>query len=305
MLEVLLKDHSSNKNIIWATKDYEHLGKGYKEKSEILPELITGENGEVIKLRIEKTKSHTSSRTRDVGEVFTPSWICNKQNNLIDNSWFGYENVFNQEKGDTWIMNEESVEFPEDRTWKDYVLDTRLEVTFGEAPYITSRYDAVTGDFIEVKDRIGLLDRKLRIVSENANDRREWLKWSKKALESTYGYEYQGDNLFLARENILFDYIDYHNHKLNETPDTKKLCEIAEIISWNIWQMDGLKYVVPLSCNKKGKGQMTLFGEAAEPECQGCKNGKIDKHNGIYCIVKDWNNKKTMKFIDLIKEGAR
>ena len=303
LLEILLKDHSSNKNIIWATKDYEHLGKGYEEKSEILSELITGDNGEVIKPRIEKTKNNTSSRTRDTGEVFTPSWICNKQNNLIDNSWFGYENVFNQEKGDTWITNETHIVFPEDKTWKDYVLDTRLEVTCGEAPYITSRYDTVTGEPINIKDRVGLLDRKLRVVSENANDGGEWLRWSKKALENTYGYEYQGDNLFLARENILFSYIDYHNHQFNENPNTKRLCEIAEIISWNIWQMDALKYVVPLSCKKERKGQATLFGQVAESECLGCKTGKVDKHNGIYCIVKDWNTEKTIKFIDLIKEG--
>ena len=305
VLEILLKDRSSDKNIIWATKDYEHLGKGFEEKSEILEELITEDNGEVIKPRVEKTKSQTSLRTRDTGEVFTPSWICNKQNNLIDNSWFGYENVFNEEKDNAWITNEAPVKFPEDKTWKDYVLDTRLEITCGEAPYITSRYDTVTGEFIEIKDRIGLLDRKLRVVSENADDKREWLRWSKKALQNTYGYEYQGDNLFLARENILFAYIDYHNNQFNKNPDTKMLCEIAEIISWNIWQMDALKYVVPLSCNKEKRGQMTLFGEAAEPECQGCKTGKVDKHNGIYCKVKDWNTGNIVKFIDLIKEGEQ
>ena len=36
-------------------------------------------------------------RSREMAEVFTPSWICNKQNNLIDNAWFGRENVFNVE----------------------------------------------------------------------------------------------------------------------------------------------------------------------------------------------------------------
>jgi hypothetical protein len=32
-----------------------------------------------------------------MAEVFTPSWICNAQNNLIDNTWFGRDNVFNKE----------------------------------------------------------------------------------------------------------------------------------------------------------------------------------------------------------------
>lgn len=301
LLNLILKDHSTNKNIIWATKDYEHLGKGYEEKSEILPELITENNKEIIKPRIEKTKNQTSSRTKDTGEVFTPSWICNKQNNLIDNSWFGHENIFNQEKNNTWITNEKPIKFPEEKRWKDYVLDTRLEVTCGEAPYITSRYDTVTGEFIEIKDRIGLLDRKLRIVSENTNNKKDWLKWATKALKNTYGYEYQGDNLLLARENILFTYIDYHKQQFNKNPNRKILYEIAEVISWNIWQMDALKYVIPLSCHKEKKGQTTLFGKVSESECQGCKTGKIDKHNGIYSQIKDWKIDKTIKFLDLVK----
>ena len=47
-----------------------------------------------------------------------------------------------------------------DKTWIDYVNDKRLEVSCGEAPYIVSRYDTVTGIIIDPKDRIGILDRK-------------------------------------------------------------------------------------------------------------------------------------------------
>ncbi|MEE3499435.1 MAG: restriction endonuclease subunit M, partial [Ruminococcus bromii] len=53
------------------------------------------------------------------------------------------------------------------KSWQDYIKDTRLEMTCGEAPYLVSRYDAITGEDIAVSDRIGLLDRKLRIVGEN------------------------------------------------------------------------------------------------------------------------------------------
>ena len=31
LLQILLKDHSSNKNIVWATSDYERYGKGYEK----------------------------------------------------------------------------------------------------------------------------------------------------------------------------------------------------------------------------------------------------------------------------------
>lgn len=77
----------------------------------------------------------------------------------------------------------------------------RIEVSCGEAPYLVSRYDTVTGDPIELFSRIGLLDRKLRVVTENASNESEWLKWAYRAYESVYGFEFQGDNLLLAREN--------------------------------------------------------------------------------------------------------
>jgi hypothetical protein len=85
-----------------------------------------------------------------MAEVFTPLWICNAQINLIDDAWFGRKNVFNTEilnkEGlHSWKTNPKKITFPDDKTWKQYVRDTRLEITCGEAPYITSRYDTTTG----------------------------------------------------------------------------------------------------------------------------------------------------------------
>lgn len=58
--------------------------------------------------------------------------------------------------------NYEKIKFPDkkDRTWQKYVDERRLEITCGEAPYLVSRYDAVSGEPLELKDRIGMLDRK-------------------------------------------------------------------------------------------------------------------------------------------------
>jgi hypothetical protein len=39
-------------------------------------------------------------RVREMAEVFTPSWVCNAQNNLIDNAWLEKDNLFNYEKID-------------------------------------------------------------------------------------------------------------------------------------------------------------------------------------------------------------
>lgn len=303
IFKILLKDHSSNKNIVWATNDYKRYGKGYERTSRIFPKLITGEKGEIIKPRIKKTENQQTTRSRDSGEVFTPSWVCNRQNNLIDEKWFNRENIFNKSIGETWEVNNDKIKFPEEKTWQDYILDTRLEITCGEAPYIASRYDTVTGECIEINNRIGLLDRKLRIVSENTDNQNDWLYWTKKSFENIYAYEFQGDNLFLARENLLFTFIDYFSQKFKKPPGSNLLTEIANIISWNIFQMDGLKYVVPYSC-KNEKVINTLFGPKKEGNpCIGCKKGDITQHNGIYCKVKDWNTGKTIKFIDLINEG--
>ena len=169
LLSILLKDNSSGKNIIWATDNYAQNGFGYKSNDYITTYSVTGANGNLIKPRTEKTKQEQLSRVRDKAEVFTPSWICNKQNNLVDNAWFGRENVFNTETEKGWTTNQEKVTFPDGKTWQDYINAQRLEITCGEAPYLASRYDTVTGEVIPVKNRIGLFDRKLRIVSENTD----------------------------------------------------------------------------------------------------------------------------------------
>lgn len=304
LLEILLKDHSSNKNIIWATSDYQRHGKGYEKTSRILPKLITGDNGDIIKPRVKKTDNQQTTRSRDSGEVFTPSWVCNKQNNQVDEKWFNRKNVFNLENGEQWETTPNKIKFPKGKNWQDYILDTRLEITCGEAPYLVSRYDAVTGDFIKVNNRIGLLDRKLRIVSENTDNQIDWLYWAKKSFENIYAYEFQGDNLLLARENILFTFIDFFVQKFDKNPESDFLYEIANIISWNIFQMDGLKYVIPYSCQNEKKVITTLFETKVEEiECIGCKKDYVDHHNGIYCKIKDWDTGKTIRFIDLINEG--
>lgn len=310
LLNTLLKDHTMSKegqqrNIFWATNNYETRGKGYEYDSPILPELITGKNGQVIMPRVVKAKSTQRDRSRDMAEVFTPSWICNAQANLVDNDWFGRDDVFNHENDDhTWTTTTGKITFPEGKTWKDYVRETRLEITCGEAPYLVSRYDTTTGEAIPIENRIGLLDRKLRIVSENTDTSGEWLEWAQVAYKNTYGYEWQGDNLLIARENLLMTFIDYYKAKFSKQPLLKSLMYIAYIISWNLWQMDGLKCVVPNSCGLKPSTQLSIFDEPEMLPCEGCKTGDIHRHNGVYCLIKDWGAKAPkdkIRFVDLIK----
>lgn len=315
VLDTLLRDHTTGKNIFWATHDYEALGSEYDYHSQLLPKLITGENKMVVRPRVLKSKEQQTDRSKDMAEVFTPSWVCNAQNNLVDEAWFERKDVFNTENSTShsWTSNPQKIEFPESKTWKDYVSSTRMEITCGEAPYLVSRYDATTGDIIPLQNRIGLLDRKLRVVTENIESREEWIDWARVAYQNIYGYEWQGDNLLLARKALLYTFIEYYQAAFHTAPSCENIIEIADIISWNLWQMDGLKGVVPDTCHDviskhKALQQLDLFSQEIPQEskpkvspCQGCAEDNIYKHNGKYCKIYDWEKKKTIRFIDLIK----
>ena len=302
ILDWLLKDCTTGQNIIWATNDYEELGKGYGSKDQILPELVTGDCTLVIQPRIAKSIQEQERRTRQKAEVFTPSWVCNKQNNLVDSAWFRRRNAgFNQEiDGDThsWEAEKKPVRFTKRKTWKSYVRALRMEITCGEAPYIASRYDTVTGNIIPVEERIGLLDRKLRVVTENTNgDREQWRYWALIALQSIYGYEYQGDNVLLARENILWTIKDFYTHAFNAEVPQIFFRHCAEVVAWNIWQMDGLKYVIPESCHDIDNGN-DFFGNTIIPTmCPGCAKNIVAKHNGIRCKIMSWRSHKQCYFM--------
>ena len=95
---------------------------------------------------------------------------------------------------------------------EDYIDSKRLEITCGEAPYLVSRYDASTGEMIDIHKRIGILERKLRVVNENANDETEWMKWAIRAFQGVYGYEYQGDNSYIRE--VVFD-VQKNGKKIN------------------------------------------------------------------------------------------
>ena len=302
LLNILLKDNSSNNNIIWATTDYEQNGMGFEFESEITINKITEKYKNLIKPRSKKSKIEKDARSRNNAEVFTPSWICNEQNNLVDEAWFDKKNVFNVSLEKKWITNYDKIKFGKNK-WQDYVKSTRIEIACGEAPYLVSRYDTVTGKAIKVEDRIGLLDRKLRIVSENNDDEFEWIKWSTIAVKNIYGFDWQGDNVLLARENLLYTYIDYYYYKFNKKPNIELIKNIANIISWNIWQMDGIKYVIPNSCKNEKLTEITLFGDITnEYICEGCKTGNNKKHNGIYCKIMNWDTNRKVKFESLLKK---
>ena len=206
LLNLLLKDRTTKKNIIWATKSYEPLGKGFEADSNIRVDLITGNRVSLIRPRVEKAKYEQKERTKGKAEVYTPTWIVKKQNDIVD---------------------EDFKHLP----LEEYISKVWLEIACGEAPYMVSRYDTVTGEPIQVKDRVGFVDRKLERISEEINDEKEWFKYVCQAYQACYGYEFQGDSLLLARENLLYTFIDYYEAKFGKSPRLEQQKEIAKIIS--------------------------------------------------------------------------
>lgn len=263
----------NNKKIIWATDNYLNKGKSYSFNKPI-------HDVEIIIPRSEKSKEDQKRRVKEKAEVFTPSWVCNLQNNLIDDNILGTGafNTSNDEEK-TWISRPEKIKFTKEYSWADYVSERRLEACCGEGPYLMSPYDTVTGQHIPVRDengvyqRIGILDRKLRVISENLS-KEDWVKGALIALKTTFGYEWQGDNLILARLNFLNTFIEYYMDYFGESPNNDLLKEVAEIASWNLWQMDGLKMVVPMTCSK---------------DCLSCKNKKRAGHDGVQPVIRFFN----------------
>lgn len=308
ILRILLFDRSTRRNIIWATDDYVALGADYRRDAEISPELVTGEHTLLIQPRTSKSIEEQQSRVRDKAEVFTPAWVCNQQNNLIDEAWFGRRDVFNAVAGTTWTATSTAISFPASgpHSWKRYVDAKRMEISCGEAPYLVSRYDATTGNMIPLESRVGLLDRKLRVVNENTSVKDEWITWAIRAVQSVYGYEFQGDSLLLARENVFITFLEYFFDRYRELPDKKTMEKVARIISWNLWQMDALKGVVPYSCKPIIEEEHTFFGiERTETPCPGCSENNIYKHTGVYCRIMDWRDKQSVRYVDLMKGGKK
>lgn len=229
--EILLRDRTTGKNILWANAEH--------GAEEIQPAQI-----ELIRPRHEKLRELQKLRTKVRAEIFTPPEICKLQNDLIA---------------------------ADKKSWQDFIDAKFLEITCGEAPYLVSRYNAVTGEPITIAERVGLLDRKLRVVNREASAVADWLNFAARAVQSVYGYDFQGDNLFLARRNVFETVKDYYAEKFSRQPPEDFLIKVAEIISWNLWQMDGL------TCSPPFMESANLFG-------------------GANCRIKDWRTGKIFEF---------
>ena len=269
LLKILLKDRTTKKNIVWATHSYELLGKGFAPSDRITPSRVTGTYANLIQPRSEKSKYEQKDRTKIRAEVFTPTWLVEKQNGYVE-------------------AELEALDL------EDYIQVRWLEITCGEAPYMVTRYDTVTGEEIPLSERVGFVDRKLQRISREVSDEATFYELVKKAYRASYGYEYQGDSLLLARENLLATFEDYYLVKTGNQPTLEQKKEIATIISYNVFQMDGLKKISPYSAKQEQSQQLSLFSD--ELEVQEVEESKTQ--------IKDWKKNKMIGFERLSSEES-
>ena len=317
ILDILLIDRSRTitrndktyvHNIIWATDSYVDQYRGdkrhrnpYSPASEIRRELITGEHNLLIQPRAAKSRQEQTRRTKDKAEVFTPLKVVKTMNDDA----------------------EQNLHLPPNHTWQDYLAARWLEITCGEGPFIASRYNPVSNSqqIIKPANRVGFLDRKLRVVNERCSNIDDWLHYAEIALQSCYGYEFQGDSLLIARENVLMTINDFYKIKFEGNPNlasqaeadgglsTAQLEHFAEIISWNIFQMDGLNYAVPLtgapakpestnnSCTMLDKNQVALFNMSTVTKKP---KRTATQRPPKYVKIMNWNKGKPIYFRSLL-----
>lgn len=279
LIEILLKDRTTRKNIIWGTDSYLKMGKEYHSEDPIKASLVTNGAGDLIKPRSKKAKEEQKLRTKGKAEVFTPTWVVKKQNDVIEDEF--------------QILDLE-----------EYVNKKWLEIACGEAPYMCSRYDTVSEKFLALENRIGFVDRKLQRISKEINNHNEWLELVYKAYKSSYGYEFQGDSLLLARENLLYTFIDYYEDKFKKQPKIGYLLEIAKIISYNVFQMDGLRYIIPFTEVTETRELDTQLDLFEEPDSEVTVEKIIIA--GTKVKIKNWKNNRMIKFEDIVdNEGGR
>lgn len=273
LLDGLLVDKTTKQNIIWATDTYSSFGVGYGCREAITEELITRTNVSIIKTRARKAMEQQSDRTRQHGEVSTPLWVCQKMCAHFDGIWDGKS------------------------SWQKYVDAKVLEITCGEAPFLMSRYDVETGEAIPITERIGMLDRKLRAVNDNTQSEEEWLKWAIRAFRATYGYDYQGDNVLISRLNLLTTFDEYLWERWKRRPTLAEYRKLITVITWNLWQMDGLTGTIPYGIAEEEFQEVDwfgMFGGTAEQD---------EENKQPRCLVRNWTGGGSVEFLALPTRG--
>ena len=133
------------------------------------------------------------------------------------------------------------------------------------------------------------------------------------ALRATYGFEYQGDNLLIARINVLETFVEHLRDRWSSDPTQEEIEQAAWIVSWNFWQMNGFTDAVPT--NKMGAEVESTLGTFEEPEPEPIQPSLFDLFDDMFtgetaeetkeeeprktvplCVIYDWQNGEPFEF---------
>ena len=112
----------------------------------------------------------------------------------------------------------------------------------------------------------------------------------------------------IARINLLETFCEYTKARWKEEPSDLELKRIANIISWNLWQMDGIYGVIPykgsvLENNEENSGlhQLTLFDFMDDIDKLETETIK-ELPETIDCKIYDWCDNKVITYKSM-REG--
>ena len=98
----------------------------------------------------------------------------------------------------------------------------------------------------------------------------------------------------LTRVNLLLTYAEHLQARWQRKPTEEEMQPIAKIITWNVWQMDGLHLSVPGGKPQPEAEQLNLFSMFGTME---------EQTPAVSCKVKNWRSNKTQNF-ETIQEGS-
>ncbi len=87
---------------------------------------------------------------------------------------------------------------------------------------------------------------------------------------------------------MLTTFCDYLEYKWQRQATSSELCEAANIIVWNFWQMDGLIDCIPFGKPYVDHIQFSLFEEPEQKE-----------QNDTDCMIYNWRDKTVIQFATL------
>ena len=94
---------------------------------------------------------------------------------------------------------------------------------------------------------------------------------------------------------MLMSFCDYHEARWNKSPDAVLLRKIANIIAWNLWQMDGLKGTTPLGAHYEEFHQLSLWEDPQQ--IQAAEKNNLTE---LPCVINRWRSHSSLRWEESI-----